>query len=104
MVGGAELDDLRARVEAHLSKATESPVSVASIERLAGGACQDNYVLVLRFASRDLASERRLVLRSDANTSLPGSLDRAKEYAVIRAAVDAGVRTPEARWLASDLV
>jgi len=104
MVAGADLDDLRARVEAHLSKATESAVSVASIEKLAGGACQDNYVLVLRFASRDLAGEQKLVLRSDANTSLPGSLDRAKEYAVIRAAVAGGVRTPQARWLASDLV
>ncbi len=104
MAASASLDDLRARVEAHLSKATESSVTVASIEKLAGGACQDNYVLVLRFAARDLAGERKLVLRSDANTSLPGSLDRAQEYAVIRAAVAAGVRTPEARWPALDLV
>jgi hypothetical protein len=98
------LDELRARIEAHLTEATRAPVSVASLERLAGGACQDNYVLVARFDAGPLAGERKLVLRSDARTSLPGSLDRAREYDVIRAAVASGVRTPEARWLARDLV
>jgi aminoglycoside phosphotransferase (APT) family kinase protein len=97
-------DELRARVEAHLEAAAQTAVRVASLERLAGGACQDNYVLVARFASGALAGERKLVLRSDARTSLPGSLDRAQEHDVIRAAVAVGVRTPEARWLAKDLV
>jgi aminoglycoside phosphotransferase (APT) family kinase protein len=35
---------------------------------------------------------------------VPGSLDRARESGVIRAAAAAGVRTPEARWLAHDLL
>jgi aminoglycoside phosphotransferase (APT) family kinase protein len=94
------LADLRARLEAHLSKAVEATVSVTTLEKLAGGACQDNYVVVARFA----AGERKLVLRSDARTSILGSLDRAKEYDVIRAAAAGGVRTPEARWLGRDLV
>jgi aminoglycoside phosphotransferase (APT) family kinase protein len=97
-------DDLRTRVEAHLAAAAGAAVTVASLDRLAGGACQDNYVLVARFASGPLAGERKLVLRSDARTSLPGSLDRAQEHDVIGAAVAAGVRTPAARWLAKDLV
>jgi aminoglycoside phosphotransferase (APT) family kinase protein len=96
----ADLGDLRARLEAHLSSATGGAVTVVSLEKLAGGACQDNFALAARFAD----GERRLVLRSDARTSLPGSLDRQQEHDVIRAAVAAGVRTPDARWLARDLV
>jgi aminoglycoside phosphotransferase (APT) family kinase protein len=99
-----ELAPLRARVEAHLAEAARAEVRVASLERLAGGACQDNYVVVATFAGGALAGDRKLVLRSDARTSLPGSLDRAKEYDVIRAAVGGGVRTPEARFPARDLV
>ena len=100
----SDLGELRARIEAHLSSAVGAPVSVVSIEKLAGGACQDNFALAARFASGAFAGERRLVLRSDARTSLPGSLDRAKEHDVIRAAVAGGVRTPDARWLAKGLL
>jgi aminoglycoside phosphotransferase (APT) family kinase protein len=99
-----ELAQLSTRIAAHLTHAAQTEAQVASLERLAGGACQDNYVVVARFASGPLAGERKLVLRSDARTSLPGSLDRAREHDVIRAAVGGGVRTPEARWLARDLV
>jgi aminoglycoside phosphotransferase (APT) family kinase protein len=99
-----ELASLSARIEAHLTQAAQTSARVTSLERLAGGACQDNYVVVVHFASGPLVGERKLVLRSDARTSLPGSLDRAREHDVIRAAVAGGVRTPEARWLAGDLV
>jgi aminoglycoside phosphotransferase (APT) family kinase protein len=103
----ADLEMLRARAQAHLSSATGGPVVVESLERLAGGACQENFALIARFArsdSAELAGQRKLVLRSDAKSSLPGSLDRAREYDVIRAAAAAGVRTPAARWLAHGLV
>jgi aminoglycoside phosphotransferase (APT) family kinase protein len=104
----AELEPLRGRVEAHLSRAARETgggdVSVLSIERLAGGACQENFVVAARFAAGELAGERKLVLRSDAKSSLPGSIDRAREYEVIRAAAAAGVRTPMARWLTLGLV
>jgi aminoglycoside phosphotransferase (APT) family kinase protein len=96
----ADLGDLRARLESHLAAATGGAVAVASLDKLAGGACQDNFALVARIGG----AERKLVLRSDARTSLPGSLDRAREHDVIRVAVAGGVRTPEARWLARDLV
>jgi aminoglycoside phosphotransferase (APT) family kinase protein len=98
-----ELEELRKRIEAHLSSAAHASARVTTLEKLAGGACQDNYVVVVEFGSGELAGERKLVLRSDARTSLPGSLDRTKEHDVIHAAVEAGVRTPEARWLARDL-
>jgi aminoglycoside phosphotransferase (APT) family kinase protein len=99
-----DLAPLATRIEAHLSRAGGATVRVASLERLAGGACQDNYVVAASFAGGPLAGDKKLVLRSDARTSLPGSVDRAMEYEVIRAAVAGGVRTPEARFLARDLV
>jgi aminoglycoside phosphotransferase (APT) family kinase protein len=100
----AEIDELRARIEAHLAVAAQSAAQVGTLEKLAGGACQDNYVVVVRFGSGPFEGERKMVLRSDARTALPGSLDRAREHDVIHAAVGVGVRTPDARWLARDLV
>ena len=85
-----ELSELRTRVQAHLG------VEVKSFERLPGGACQDNF--------RVETTDGRFVLRSDAASSLPRSLKRSEEWPVINAAVAAGVKTPQARWLARDLV
>jgi aminoglycoside phosphotransferase (APT) family kinase protein len=93
-------DELRARVAAHLAQAIGEPVAITSLEPLAGGACQDNYKVELTLGG----AARRLVLRSDARTSLEASLDRRREARVIGAAVAAGVKTPAARWPAADLV
>lgn len=73
---------------------------VERLQPLLGGACQDNFSLeVLRAGTVE-----RLVLRSDAATSLPGSLPRHHEYAVIGVARQVGVPTPQARWLTPDLL
>ncbi len=88
---------LREKIEAFLRHAAESSVRVASIEPLSGGACQDNYKVVLD-------SGARWVLRSDARSSLAGSIDRAAEFEVIGTAVAAGVKTPEARWPSKGLL
>lgn len=97
-------DELRRRIEAHLSAATAGPVTVSRLVPLPGGACNENYIVEAAFTAGELAGPRRLVLRSDAPTSLPGSLDRAREHAVVCAAVEAGVRTPRARFLGRGLV
>lgn len=71
---------------------------------LVGGACQDNFRVDLRTAPGELGTVKRLVLRSDAKRSLPGSLGRREEFEVIRAAVRHGVPTPRVFWLAPGLV
>jgi aminoglycoside phosphotransferase (APT) family kinase protein len=91
------MSELAARLQAALRDRAGVGVEVRSVEPLAGGACQDNFRV-------ELAGDRRMVLRSDAPRSLPRSLGRREEFAVIRAAVSAGVRTPEARWLLQDVV
>jgi len=88
---------LRERIEAAVRARLGGEESVAAVAPLAGGACQDN----LRV---DLASGRRLVARSDAVRSMPGSLDRAREAAVVAAAAEAGVRTPAVVAVTPDLV
>lgn len=98
------LDALQTKIEAVLSAQTGGEVRVKALRPLGGGACQDNYRVELSFAQGELRGDRRMVLRSDARKSLPGSLGRRDEYEVVRAAVDAGVRTPAARWLTEGLV
>src|SRR5256885_2946317 len=93
-------DGARERIAAHLSASSGAPAEVLALAPLGGGACQDNRLVEARIAGE----ARRLVLRSDARTSLPGSLDREGEKRVIDAAVRAGVRTPAARWFGRGLL
>lgn len=93
----AGLAETREKIEAHLTRAEGRAMRVVSAEVLAGGACQDNLKVVLE-------GGERWVLRSDARSSLTGSLDRARELEVITAAVAAGVKTPPPRWPANGLL
>lgn len=86
-------DRIRAALKTHGAE-------LKSIKPLHGGACQENFKVSLTHEGKELT----LALRSDATSSLPGSIDRAAEYAVIEAAVKAGVRTPTARWLNRSLL
>jgi aminoglycoside phosphotransferase (APT) family kinase protein len=95
-----EPESLRARIEAHLARASGAAAEVRRLERMPGGACQENWLVEVALGG----AERRLVLRSDARTSIPGSHDRRGEFRLIGAAVEAGVRTPAARWLERGLV
>jgi aminoglycoside phosphotransferase (APT) family kinase protein len=83
-----------------LMRWTGKSVQIDAIWPLAGGACQDNFRVDLRLDGE----ARRMALRSDANSSLPGSLSRAAEYPVIRAAHAMGVPTANAHWLVKDLL
>ncbi|MBL9038863.1 MAG: phosphotransferase family protein [Archangium sp.] len=67
---------------------------------LHGGACQENF----RISATVEGKATQWALRSDSDTSLPGSLRRRDEFAVIEAAVAAGVQTPRAQWLSPGLL
>jgi aminoglycoside phosphotransferase (APT) family kinase protein len=94
-----DLDPLRNRVREHIAAQTHAEVELKAFERLPGGACQENFRLDLALPEGD----RRMVLRADAASSLPGSINRRAEFSVINAAADAGVKTPRARWLGEGL-
>jgi aminoglycoside phosphotransferase (APT) family kinase protein len=84
------MQELATRIEQLLG----TPVQVRP---LGHGSCQENFRV-------DVDSGDPLVLRSDARSSLPGSISRVAEYGVIAAAVEEGVKTPRARWLSDGLV
>jgi len=81
----------------HLGEALGRPIEIRTVEPLYGGACQDNFKV-------SLSEGPPLVLRSDAPTSLPGSLGRSDEHEVIRVARSRGVKTPDVLGLGVGLV
>ncbi len=84
---------IRTAIEAH-------GATLTSVKPLHGGACQENFRVELLYEQRPTV----LALRSDAKSSLPDSLRRKQEFAVIDAAVKAGVKTPTPRWLSPGLL
>jgi aminoglycoside phosphotransferase (APT) family kinase protein len=93
-------EELRQRLAAHLCKESAGIVEITQLEPLPGGACQELWRVHAKIGGGD----RRLVLRADARTSIPGSIDRESEARVVSAAVARGVRTPDARWFGRDLL
>lgn len=93
-------DTIEQRVAAHVKRAAGGDVTVSQVKTLTGGACQENFRVDLTVAGEP----HTFALRSDARTKLPGSIDRAAEFAVLGLAAAAGVRTPKARWLGKDIV
>lgn len=91
------MTDWQERLTAALAK---HGVTLTRATPLHGGACQDNY----RVEVAKAGGSEVLALRSDAKQALPGSIDRSSEFAVINAAVAAGVKTPAAKWLGRDVV
>src|SRR5512140_2516228 len=102
MAAETSLASFRAALEARVAAEIGHAVSVHAVASLGGGACQDNYRVEIDLG--DGQGVRPMALRSDAKKSLPGSIDRKDEFAVISAAVAAGVKTPAVHFLMRDLV
>ncbi|MCP4806752.1 MAG: phosphotransferase [Proteobacteria bacterium] len=86
-------------VTARLNAAVDA-LDVQTVTPLGGGACQDNFRVEATLEGQPIT----LALRSDAASSLPGSIGRAEEFPIIAAAVAQGVPTPQARWLTEGVV
>lgn len=93
--------EVRARLEAFLARAAGADnAMLLGTQPLTGGALQENVALDVRID--DEAEPRRLVLRISPGSTIPESLNRVQEFAVARAAFEAGVTTPEPLWLCTD--
>src|SRR6185437_1406962 len=77
-------------------------VDIVELRPLAGGAVQVNWLLVAQIAGGAFVGRQRLVLRTDAATSLSMSSDRATEFAVQRLVHAGGVTVPEPLFLCRD--
>jgi aminoglycoside phosphotransferase (APT) family kinase protein len=79
--------------------ASASRATVTILNRLGGGAIQENWALDVEVADGPQAGHYEAVLRSDAVSGIAESWPRTKEYALIAAAHAAGVAVPEPLWL-----
>ncbi len=70
-------------------------VEITGLAPLRGGAIQENWAVNAHITGGVLAGDQQLVLRAAASTGVPASLDRLREFAVLKAAFEAGVTVPE---------
>lgn len=75
---------------------------LASMSRLSGGAIQENWAVDVDFADGPMAGRQRLVVRTDSPSGVAVSLGRAQEFALFKAAFEAGVSVPEPLWVCPD--
>lgn len=94
------LPDITAFLNGHFG-ARNTLVRQAS--RLSGGAIQENWLLLVEQEGGSRPGEQRLVLRTDAPSSVAVSMTRAQEFAVLRCAFEAGAKVPEPLVLCADL-
>lgn len=72
------------------------------MEKLSGGAIQENWLCDVTLSGGAFDGAQAWVLRTDAPSSISTSLGRPEEFAILRAAFDAGVAAPEPIALCED--
>jgi len=82
-----------------LESSGANSVRIDDARLLSGGAIQENWKLLAEFHGGPHAGPQALVLRSDAPSGVAVSHTRAQEFALLRAAFEAGVTVPEPLWL-----
>jgi aminoglycoside phosphotransferase (APT) family kinase protein len=98
-----EIDEgARDRLRDFLADAAESEVEIAEFRPLPGGAIQENWLLDITVSDGDWAGEHELVLRRDAPSAVAASHGRAEEFAILKAAHEAGVTVPAPCLLGAD--
>ena len=84
------------------AKARATAVRLEEVRPLSGGAIQENWLLEADIVDGPFAGRNELVLRTDSPSGVAVSLSRPQEFALLRAAVRAGVSVPEPLWLCED--
>ena len=96
--------DTRAGIEAFLRSATgAATVRITRLERMSGGAVQENWALDVDIIGGAHAGARQWVLRTDAAARVEASLKRGEEFAILQVAHAANLRAPQPLWLCSDM-
>jgi aminoglycoside phosphotransferase (APT) family kinase protein len=99
----ARLAEAKPALEAFLAEAAGAgSAEVQDARPLSGGAIQENWLLEVDFDGGPEAGRQEFVLRTDSPSSVSVSLSRVQEFAVLRAAWQAGVCVPEPLWLDRD--
>ena len=99
----ARLAEIKAPLESFLAEAAGAGhVEILEARPLTGGAIQENWLLEVDFLGGPEQGKRELVLRTDSPSGVAVSLSRAQEFALLRAAREAGVTVPEPLWLCAE--
>jgi aminoglycoside phosphotransferase (APT) family kinase protein len=81
-----------------IASAAGAPATIEHLERMSGGAIQQNWQLSVMLDGR----REQFVLRTDGQSSLAMSHSRAREFAILKVAYDAGVTVAEPLWVCDD--
>jgi aminoglycoside phosphotransferase (APT) family kinase protein len=92
-------DKSRAVAEFIARAAGAKSATVTILNRLGGGAIQENWAIDVEVADGPQAGRYEAVLRGDAVSGIAESWPRAQEFALIAAAHAAGVTVPQPLWL-----
>lgn len=90
------------RLKAYMEKVAESPVDISGLEKMSGGAIQENWTLDIQVATGDWAGSHALVLRQDSLTQVSASGSRADEFNLLKVVNAAGVKVPTPCFLCED--
>ena len=77
-------------------------LEIIAVERMSGGAVQENYAIDVHFEGGVLDGRQALVMRTDAPSGVAASRSRADEFAVHKLAWETGVAVPEPLWVCTD--
>lgn len=95
-------EETRDRLGDYLTEVAGCAVEVGGIDRLSGGAIQENWAVQVTVADGEWAGIHQLVLRKDAASGVTTSHGRAREFMLLKAAHRAGVNVPEPCFLCED--
>lgn len=82
------------RLEVWIARQSGGHAQVRDLKQLSGGAIQENWRLKLDLDGGDWPGSHDLVLRKDAPSNVAVSHGRPEEFAILKAAHDAGVTVP----------
>lgn len=77
-------------------------VTIEYLDRLSGGAIQENWLVAFTVNGGNAEGQHRWVLRTDSASAVAVSMSRVQEFAVLRAVHMAGVKVPKPLWLCRD--
>jgi aminoglycoside phosphotransferase (APT) family kinase protein len=98
-----DIDSVRERLQRFIrEKAAAERVEITRLERMSGGAVQQNWAVDADITGGAHAGLRQWVLRMDAPAKVAESLTRAEEFCVLAAMQEAGVLAPRPLWCSED--
>ena len=96
--------DCVSSLERYLCEAWQArSVHLHNINKLDGGAIQENWGFNVEIDGGPWAGQTAAVLRTDASSVVSASMSRMQEYAVLKVAYEAGVLAPEPLLLCDDV-